>query len=361
MGLGLRLSHIASLEILEGNQLELFKNWLEEKNLYVFTLNGFPYGGFHRTHVKDDVHKPDWTTDERLDYTCRIFDILSYLLPEGMEGGISTSPLSYRHWYKDKPAALEEAWESGILNFAKLIIHLHKIHKEKGQLLHVDIEPEPDGLLENTEEVVDFYNNRLIPIAGTYLQKYLGVSSEEATALIYRHIQICYDVCHFAVVYEKPADTFERWKKEGIKIGKVQISAALKAEFPTIKEERKGIVEAFEGLNESTYLHQVVARKTDGSLAHYNDLPEALPRIWEPEMAEWRTHFHVPIFIDTYNELQSTRSTIEEVLAYEGYISDHWEVETYTWEVLPQEIRFDLGASIERELSWVLSNWNIHA
>lgn len=361
MGVGLRLSNIASQEIVEGDQLHLFKAWLQENNLYVFTLNGFPYGGFHRTHVKDDVHKPDWTTDDRLAYTCRIFDILSYLLPEGMEGGISTSPLSYRHWYKGDEIGLEKAWETGILNFAKLAIHLHKIHKDKGQLLHVDIEPEPDGLLENTEEVVEFYNQRLIPIAGKYLQEQLEISKEEAEALIYQHIQICYDVCHFAVVYEKPADTFERWKAEGIKIGKVQISAALKAEFPQEEAERKGIVTAFEGLNESTYLHQVVARNQDGELRHFNDLPEALPTIWEPNTAEWRTHFHVPIFIDTYDKLQSTRSTIEEVLAYEGYISDHWEVETYTWEVLPEEIRFDLGASIEREMKWVLANWKTNA
>jgi len=361
MGVGLRLSNIASKEILEGNQLELFKQWLDAENLYVFTLNGFPYGGFHRTQVKDDVHKPDWTTTNRLYYTFRLFNILSFLLPAGMEGSISTSPLSYRHWYKGDQKALEDAWQSGILNFARLVLHLNKIHEEKGQLLHVDIEPEPDGLLENTEEVVDFYEKRLIPIAGKYLESALEISEKEAKALIYRHIQICYDVCHFAVVYEKPAYTFERWKEKGIRIGKVQISAALKAEFPQDKEKRKGIVQAFEGLNESTYLHQVVARSHDGSLAHFNDLPQALPEIWAAETAEWRTHFHVPIFIDRYDNLQSTRSSIEEVLNYEGYVSDHWEVETYTWEVLPKEIRFDLGASIERELSWVLTNWKTHA
>lgn len=360
-GIGLRLSNIASQEILHGNQLAEFKKWLDKEGLYVFTLNGFPYGGFHRTKVKDDVHKPDWTTDDRLAYTTRIFDILSYLLPEGMTGGISTSPLSYRHWYKGDAAALEAAWNTGIINLAKLALHLHKIHQTTGQLLHVDIEPEPDGLLENTEEVVQLYRQRLLPIAGPFIAETLQISIEEATNLIYEHIQICYDICHYAVVYEEPAYTFKRWEAEGIKIGKVQISAALKAEFPSEKAERAGIVKAFEGLNEQTYLHQVVSRKQDGSLAHFNDLPEALTTIWEPETAEWRTHFHVPIFIDKYDELQSTRSQIEKVLQYDKHISDHWEVETYTWEVLPEEIRFDLGASIERELNWVLENWKTNS
>ena len=105
----------------------------------------------------------------------------------------------------------------------------------------------------------------------------------------------------------------------------------------------------------------MVARNADGNLAHYNDLPEALNHIKDEGIAEWRTHFHVPIFIDQYDVLRSTRSTIEEVLQYEGYVSDHWEVETYTWEVLPKEIRFDLRASIERELQWVMDNWSENA
>ncbi|MEM6800776.1 MAG: metabolite traffic protein EboE [Bacteroidota bacterium] len=356
-GIGLRLSNTASKEILEGNQLAEFKAWLDEHGLYVFTLNGFPYGGFHRTHVKDDVHKPDWTTDDRLAYTSRIFDILSYLLPAGMEGGISTSPLSYRHWFEGDNEGMEKAWEAGILNYAKLALHLDQIYQEKGQILHLDIEPEPDGFLENTEEVVAFYKDRLLPIAGKFIQEQTELDQREAEELIRKYIQICYDVCHFAVVYEEPADTFERWKAEGIRIGKVQISAALKAEFPQNPQDRTGIVQDFTALNESTYLHQVVARKSDGSLDHFNDLPEALPLILDEDMAEWRTHFHVPLFIDKYDHLQSTRSSIEKVLAYEGYVSDHWEVETYTWEVLPEAIRIDLGTSIERELKWVMDNW----
>src|SRR5687768_7837285 len=104
MGIGLRLSHIASLELGKEQNLNSFKKWLADQSAYVFTMNGFPYGGFHHTHVKDQVHAPDWTTNERVEYTIRLFDILTEILPEGMEGGISTSPLSYRHWFQSAEA-----------------------------------------------------------------------------------------------------------------------------------------------------------------------------------------------------------------------------------------------------------------
>jgi hypothetical protein len=97
-GIGLRLSDKASSSLLEGNNLSVFKGWLEKNHCYVFTLNGFPFGGFHHQSVKDQVHQPDWTTQARLGYTLRLFDILAALLPEGIEGGISTSPLSYKYW-----------------------------------------------------------------------------------------------------------------------------------------------------------------------------------------------------------------------------------------------------------------------
>lgn len=356
-GIGLRLSAIASREILEEDQLQKFKAWLDDHGLYVFTMNAFPYGGFHRERVKDDVHTPDWSTTERMEYTIRCFDILAHLLPEGMDGGISTSPVSYRHWFTGDPDKLATVWEKGCIHMAEVAAHLAALKSERGIHMHLDIEPEPDGLLENTREMIDFFEKQLIPIGAPYLQRKLGISASEAGEMLYEHIQACYDVCHFAVVYEAPSYTFSAWKKAGIKVGKVQISAALKATFPEGAEARTPIVEAFEQLNESTYLHQVVARRQDGTYRSFNDLPEALPQILDPETVEWRTHFHVPIFIDTYDQLAATRDTIEVVLQDHKAVTNHWEVETYTWEVLPEEIRFGLVDSIERELRWVMGKW----
>jgi len=110
-GLGLRLSNLASEELDAGENLKHFKHWLQDNDIYVFTMNGFPYGNFHNESVKDKVHAPDWTTKERVVYTKRLFRQLAYLLPEGISGGISTSPISYKHWYPDKKA-IEKAFNA---------------------------------------------------------------------------------------------------------------------------------------------------------------------------------------------------------------------------------------------------------
>lgn len=359
-GLGLRLSNQASLELLEKDQLPRFSEWLAQEGLYVFTLNGFPYGGFHHQVVKDKVHQPDWTTPERLAYTLRLFDILAALLPEGMEGGISTSPLSYKLWLKtstEKKAVFKTATEQ----LLQVVLHLHEIREKSGKWLHLDIEPEPDGLLENTKEVISYFRDWLLPMGIPYLQQKLGLSAQEAQSCLKDHLQLCYDVCHFALAYEQPRDVFRQVAEAGIRIGKIQISAALKSLLPTYGEARSRIGEQYRPFAESTYLHQVVARQADGSLRQYSDLPEALQDIQNPALQEWRTHFHVPVFESSYGDLQSTQADIRQVLELlkESHITSHLEVETYTWEVLPQESRLPLTESIIRELQWVQQELNL--
>ena len=353
-GLGLRLSNQASMELLEENRLSLFKEWLAQEGVYVFTFNGFPYGGFHHQEVKDAVHQPDWTTPERLDYTLRLFDILAELLPEGVEGGISTSPISYKLWLKsaaEKQAVFETATE----HLLQVVVHLYQTRERTGQWLHLDIEPEPDGLLENTQEVIAYYQEWLFSVGVPHLQRQLGLTSLQAQAAIKDHLQLCYDVCHFALAYEQPREVFRQMESAGIRIGKIQISAALKSLLPSSEEARNRIGELYKPFAESTYLHQVVARQEDGSLRHYNDLPAALQDLHNPNLQEWRTHFHVPVFESSYGKLQSTQDDILQVLEVlkESPVTNHLEVETYTWEVLPRESRLPLTESIVRELRWV--------
>lgn len=358
-GLGLRLSDIASQELLQGKQLKALKAWLDQHGIYVFTMNGFPFGGFHRQVVKDAVHQPDWTTPQRKAYTLRLFDILAELLPQGIEGGISTSPISYKHWHKDA-ASRQKAFEVGTQNLAAVALHLYEKEQKTGKWMHLDIEPEPDGLIENTREVLDFYQDYLIPQGVAAFRRATGLSETESAACIRRYIQICYDVCHFAIEYEQPAEVFQAFEKADISIGKIQISAALKADLPEDCSQRGPVRAAFEGFNESTYLHQVIARTHEGGLLQFNDLPEALKHIEDPRMAEWRTHFHVPLFIDRYQWLYPTQDAILDVLALlrEKVWSRHLEVETYTWEVLPEDLRADLTSSISRELEWVVEHFS---
>lgn len=354
-GIGLRISNEASLTLEKQEKLREFQVWLAKVNAYVFTINGFPYGDFHRHIVKEKVHLPDWTTAERRDYTIRSFRILAELLPAGLDGGISTSPISYRHWF-DSEQKLTEAMETATGHLLEVVGELARIHQETGKLLHLDIEPEPDGILENSDEMIWLFTDWLLPKGKPWLAHKLGISEESAEELIKTHIQVCYDVCHFAIVYEEPAETFAKFEAAGIRIGKIQISAALKALIPTTANGRFSLGKKLQSFVESTYLHQVVAKDVTGKFKSYADLPQALETLGETTEQEWRIHFHVPVFLENYGSLTSTQDTISMVLKEilsNPEITRHLEVETYTWEVLPEDTRLSLGESIARELAWV--------
>lgn len=348
-GVGLRLSNSASQELGRGQKLETFKRWLFENDSYVFTMNGFPFGDFHGQRVKDKVHSPDWTTQERFDYTERLFDQLDVLLPEGMDGGISTSPISYKHWHAG-PIAVRRALEKGAYQMAKIALKLNQIERETGKYLHLDVEPEPDGLLENTDEVLYFYETFLVPSAITIF-KGNGHGESRAEELAKRYITICYDICHFSLAFEEPENTFDRLSESGIQIGKFQISAALKILWNTVAQ--KSVWQELERFDEPTYLHQVTERG-DGKIKTYPDLPLVLEK--RDSFEELRAHFHVPIFLERFGLLESTQDQILKAfdcLKKNPNLTNHLEVETYTWEVLPKALKIPLTDSVVRELKWV--------
>jgi hypothetical protein len=350
--LGLRLANDASIELSNPDRLQAFQDWLSEHDLYVFTMNGFPYGGFHNTVVKDQVHAPDWTTTERTEYTKRLFSILAQLLPDDMDGGVSTSPLSYRFWWNDE-SATQRAFEISTQNIIQIADFLVEIKRETGKLMHLDIEPEPDGLLENSVEFVDWYRNHLLPAGVPYLQEKYSFSPAQARAAILDHIRLCFDVCHVAVAYEEPREVLDNLATVGIKVGKIQISSAVKVNLQQQKTEK---IEELRSFNEPVYLHQVVTKDHEGTLAKYPDLPEALAEEKANKAEEWRIHFHVPLFIDSYGKLDSTQDEIIKTLDIQkqNSFTHHLEIETYTWGVLPEEIQKPIGQSIVRELQWVL-------
>lgn len=355
IGLGLRLSDLASKELLQDSQLDAFQRWLAAQDAYVFTMNGFPFGDFHDEVVKENVHAPDWTTLERRDYTNRLFDILARLLPEGMEGGISTSPLGYRHHYLHSPEAWAAMRERSTRQLVEVALHLIAIEDEQGKVLHLDIEPEPDGVLENGPEFIDWYLNELLPLGASILSERLGMEATAAEQALKKHIRLCYDVCHFALGYENHAAVVAQLADLGIEIGKLQISAAIKATLAADPAARQAVGTAFMAFDESVYLHQVVARQQNGTLVRHKDLPDAQGALLDPDTAEWRAHFHVPVFLEDLGALQSTQADIVEVLALQraGKLTPHLEVETYTWGVLPQHLQLPIADSISRELNWV--------
>ena len=352
-GLGLRLSERDARELLEGDRLEEFRSYLSAEGLYVALINGFPYGPFHKTVVKADVYAPDWREDARVRYTLDLAEILRKLLPEELDGGISTAPLSYKPWL---PAPKQTDWEAMTRNVARVAEALVRIRRDHGRLIHMDIEPEPDCLLENSTEVIKFFRQWLLPVGGPYLAKELGVGLAEAQGYLRDHIQICFDCCHFAVEYEDPSAALERISRAGIKVGRVQLSSALKVVLPDDPAELAKVACRLIPFAESTYLHQVVERRSD-CLHHFPDLVNALSEVPHADATQWRIHFHVPLFTSGYDGFGSTQTYVQRVLAaaWTTRFTRHLEIETYTWDVLPAELKVDLLDSIGREYRWVLA------
>ena len=348
-GLGLRLSRLASQELGLGSKFSEFKDWLHHNDTYVFTMNGFPYGNFHGVSVKDKVHEPDWTTFERLDYTNLLFSQLTQLLPKGMSGGISTSPISYKHWHTTQEER-QEAFTKGAEHMVHVALELFTIEQNSGHYLHLDIEPEPDGLLENSAEVVDFFNDYLIPQGRVLFGDKFGLSIEESDAAIKRYLTVCYDICHFSLAFEEPKETFKKLKAHQIQIGKIQISSALKVLFD--QKDNTRVWQALSQFDEPVYLHQVTKVEA-GTVITYPDLSSVLET--KNEDSELRAHFHVPIFLEKFEPLYATQDHIVKVLELlkQEQISEHLEIETYTWDVLPQALKLELSDSIVREFKWL--------
>lgn len=350
MGMGLRIANQASIDLQNATVFQELKNWLTREDLYVFTLNGFPYGGFHDTIVKDQVHSPDWTTQNRFDYTVRLAHLLSDLLPDGIqEGGISTSPLSYKYWWKTSEG-LQIAKEKSTIALLDLVLELIEIESKTGKWIHIDIEPEPDGILENHAEFISWYEEILVPLGLRHLQKN-GISNPES--FIKRHIQLCFDICHYGVSYDDPKKCIEELNRKGISVGKIQISSAIRVQLNENSDQK---IENLKKYHESVYLHQVKAKLANqDSFIQYRDLDEAIEDFKPGKFDEWRVHFHVPLFLENYGLLGSTQQVIKDTLEIQKLspCTNHLEIETYTWAVLPQEHQVPIHESIIREMEWV--------
>ncbi len=238
--IGLRLSNRAAVELSDQEQLLEFQRWLEKNSCYVFTINGFPYGQFHGTRVKEQVYAPDWTSPERLAYTNLLFDLLAQLLPAGVEGSVSTVPGSFKEFIQtdgQKNLIRENLW--------RCVEHISVVSGKTKRKLHLGLEPEPLGLLENSTETIRFFEElRAARQNDPRLDEHLGVN---------------YDTCHFAIEYEEPQKAIAALQAAGIKISKIHLSSALKTK-PTA--ETLAMLKDFA---DDVYLHQVIARdqKTD--------------------------------------------------------------------------------------------------
>jgi sugar phosphate isomerase/epimerase len=346
-GVGLRLSAREARELLHGDGMRDLQEFLATEGLYVAIINGFPYGPFHGTPVKANVYAPDWRDPARVEYTLDLIRILQALLPDGIDGGVSTAPLSYKPWIA---AAGDDAWETMTGNVALVAEALVRVRRDHGKLIHLDIEPEPDCVLENTDETIAFFERWLHVTGVRTLAAALNVGADEARGYLRDHIKVCFDCCHFAVEYEDPEAALARLRAAGIGIGRMQLSSALHVHFPSDAGSSAALDRALRPFADATYLHQVVEKKASG-LNHYPDLGDALGARTTAGAAEWRVHFHVPLFAQAYEAFGSTQDYVRRSLAVAltSGLTTHLEIETYTWDVLPPGLKVDLGDSIARE------------
>jgi sugar phosphate isomerase/epimerase len=350
-GIGLRLSARDARELLDGH-LDAFRDWLAREGLYVAIINGFPFGAFHRSVVKADVYAPAWTDEERVRYTLDLVEILASLLPAGLDGGVSTAPLSYKAWM---PATDAEGWRAATTNVVRVATTMARLRRERGVDIHLDIEPEPDCSIENTAETLAFFEEWLLPIGIPALVRDLHVTDVEARALLLHHVRVCFDCCHFAVEYEDPLVALDRLASSGIQIGRIQLSSALRVAMPQEATARARVTGRLRPFDDTTYLHQVIARRGD-HLQHFPDLGDAIAACQGDCGSEWRIHFHVPLFARDYEGLESTQDYVRTVIevARSRRVTTHMEIETYTWDVLPGALKIDLLESIAREYGWVI-------
>ncbi|MDA2928868.1 metabolite traffic protein EboE [Acidobacteria bacterium AH-259-O06] len=356
-GVGLRLSAQAAETLEKRENLMAFQEFLAARNCYVFTINGFPYGVFHRARVKEEVYLPDWKDEARLDYTNRLARILSMLLPDepDLQGSISTVPGAFKREVRSR----EDVRQMARLMLKQVAV-LHALREQTGKIISLALEPEPCCYLETVDEAVAFFQDYVFnPELLQTLVDELGVSPAQAEETARRHIGVCYDACHMAVEFEEAADALGKLKAAGIKICKFQISSALKLHF---KEGDGRAEETLLPFAESTYLHQVVEKSQEG-LVRYIDLPEGLAEEARARSCpkrgrekEWRVHFHVPIFL---GEMKNFGTTQDHLVSLINFLKSdtpcpYLEVETYTWDVLLDEYKtLDTASAIARELAWV--------
>ena len=311
---------------------------LAERGLVCYTLNAFPYGDFHGERVKEQVYLPDWAAPQRLDYTLACAGVLSQLLPEGIDGSISTVPLGFKH-LEQSDGFVGQAIDS-LLQWA---VEGRRRCEETGSRVRLAIEPEPLCLLETTEETMAFF----------------GELFEEADRrgvldAAREYLGVCYDVCHQSVEFEDVSESIRRLDEAGIRLNKIHITCAIELADPANNLEGR---ERLAGFVEPRYLHQVTARTSDGNVLRFIDLDRDLAESPPPEWlaAEtWRVHFHVPVDAETLGPLGTTRADLRRALATVAEdldYSPHLEVETYTWEVLPGSGRPDLVNGLTGELN----------
>jgi hypothetical protein len=346
LGVGLWLADSAAQEAVQGDNAQRLADWLAEHSLTPFTFNGFPQSNFHQKIVKHRVYEPTWWQAERFHYTQRLIQILDRLLPPGEVGSISTLPIAW-----SLPSPTHEQLCEAARHFKLIANELDRLLQSSGREIVIAIEPEPGCAITDGKSMRRFF------------ERYLLDGPEQPR--VARHLTVCHDVCHAAVMRENQAEEMAAYREQGIRIGKVQVSSAIEIDWSkTSVSDRSAAFQHLSQFAEDRYLHQTTAIQSDSeTVVLHEDLPDLIRSITDPELLEgsWRVHFHVPIFLETAGPIGTTQPDIASCIdsiqsestkaSYFQSISSftgHFEVETYAWGVLPKTHR---GASLAEDIA----------
>lgn len=310
----------------------LLREALLDEGLHLHTINAFPYGGFHDDVVKLAVYAPTWADRSRLDYTKACAEVLADLLPDGVDGSISTLPLAWREgWSAELDSVATRA-------FAELSTFLARLRDTTGRTVRIAVEPEPGCVLDSVADVVDWLSERLPS----------GIDPDL--------VGVCLDTCHLAVSFADPASEVRRISEAGLRVVKIQASVALHVDDPAQPDARA----ALRRFAEPRYIHQV--RESAGAeVLRSDDLPAALDDL--PAAGPWRVHFHLPLHATPEAPLTATTevltAAVDAVAALPDGHAAHLDIETYTWSVLPGgTVALDEG--IAAEIAWATTHLAPH-
>jgi len=348
-GVSLRLS-ASSAQTLTGDrgERERLKEFLHSHDMYLYTVNAFPYGPFKNRVVKKDVYEPDWSTDLRSAYTMQVADILADVAAPHVHPSIQSPPLGF------KPNVTGPEYVNAFTRHViSVVAHMVLLEKRTGRTVTLALEPEPACFLETTEEAVAYFKDHLYAADSVRsLMTQTGLSKSQAETALRNHLGMVYDICHQAVEYEDIGKSLQALADAGIPVFKLQEAAALRV--PVVTQE---IVDAMRPFAETVYLTQTVEMRK-GKMTRYLNLEDAFAAFErDPGPREWRTHVHVPVFLESIGEhFKTTRFAIEDALKFhkKNKLSPQLEIETYTWDVLPESMKTgSIVDYVQRELDWV--------
>lgn len=347
-GISLRLSNSSAQTLVSDprKRIEL-KKFLDDNDMYLYTVNAFPYGPFKGTQVKEKVYEPDWRSEERTQYTMNVAEVLGEVAPEGTSPSIQSAPLGFKPRVTGPDVVA--SYTDHVLRVAARLVD---IAQRTGRTIGLSLEPEPFCFLETTDETVDYFTNHLYSGASAArLAKLAGIPISEAHVALRRHVGIVFDICHQAVEHENISESLQKLVNAGIPIFKLQEAAAI--QIPDVNAKT---VSALQRFSETIYLTQTI-EKREGEMAKYLNLEDAFEAYKkDPGAREWRTHIHVPVFLDDLGPFRTTRFAIEDALKFHkaNPTSLQLEIETYTWDVLPDSMKTgDIVEYVCREIEWV--------